>query len=178
MKETLILTLSITFVLFTFFTVRFFVKYIFSKPIADSLQDGSTFYLEDDGKFALWARARNRKMNKLLVESPVILNNRDETVDFSRSIGNMTTSSPKYSSVKLGSFVARAGSYKLKTINKPFSIIGRIIPKSNNELVEVEYIIKKNFSLALFFFAIWAIILAAFSLLLNIFIITGVIPIS
>lgn len=182
MKTNIILLLIIGIILSLSFIVYTFKK-LLKKPVVENLYSGDTFYIDDNKKYAIWGKAKLRRVNKLTKESPVIIDRIGYEMDLKKVIIPMSITKFKYGMTKLYTVYLQNGQYKLETINMSYSTLGKFVhsltrEKQNQEYEEVEYVIKENLPTFFFFLSIWAIILSVVMTLVLIFIIVDIIPIN
>nr|WP_092067729.1 hypothetical protein [Dendrosporobacter quercicolus]NSL46743.1 hypothetical protein [Dendrosporobacter quercicolus DSM 1736]SDL62444.1 hypothetical protein SAMN04488502_101380 [Dendrosporobacter quercicolus] len=96
-------------------------KLIFAAPIiAANMQKGQTIKLEA-GKYGLWGETKAYKLNRLLLENPILLNARSEKIPMRYSLSG--TTSVSWSSVGrrlLYTFSVSSGEFTFDIEDKPY----------------------------------------------------------
>ncbi|WP_059052815.1 hypothetical protein [Paenibacillus senegalimassiliensis] len=141
----MMLFILITGIILTVSLIIFTVKMgrlTFASPIiVDQLRPGQTVYLEE-GDYGLWGETRGLRINRLMVENPLLVNSRMEKVTMYYSIaGTNTVNMIGVARRLLYTFSVPPGHFTFNIEDQPYSKIS--IPHAN-ALAEVRYFIRKK----------------------------------
>lgn len=118
-------------------------KVFFQSNLFENLKDGEKFFLEELGNYTIWIKTKAHKLNRLVVESPIVLDDKGEEIDLTRVlIPTTSTSFDGTGKTSIYNFHAKSGWYEFGIIDKPYSKIGSFMSNREENLTPINYIIK------------------------------------
>lgn len=118
-------------------------KVFFQSNLFDNLKDGDRFFLDKLGNYTVWIKVKSHKLNRLLIESPIILDDKGKEIELKKillvnanTLLGGTRKSPIYN------FEAKNGYYEFGIIDRPYSKENVVVANKDSNLETVHYMIR------------------------------------